>query len=109
MEQQTKELIEKLSSLGSKEEVESTVLNEVGRCKKSLQERHYKFDLVDYPDELSPGQAIINKDVNETRYMEELVHIKRGITDEWVHHVDDHFRFNEIRNAVMDVLFKQEL
>jgi hypothetical protein len=109
MEQQTKELIEKLKSIESKEVVESTVLKEVDRCKKSLQNKNYKFDPDGFPDELSPGQAVLNKDVVETRYMEELAHIKRGITDEWVHHVDDAVRFNDIRDAVIDVLFNLEL
>lgn len=109
MEQQTKEFIEKLASLGSKEEVESTVLDEAAQCKSSLQDKGYKFNEVEHTDELAGGQGILNKDVNETQYMEELAHIKRGITDEWVHHVDDPVRFNDIRDAVMDVLFNLEL
>lgn len=109
MEQQTKEFIENLRSLKSEEEVESTVLDEVAKCKSSLKDKGYKFYEVEHTDELAGGQGILNKDVNENQYMEELAHIKRGITDEWVHHVDDQVRFDEIRDAVMDVLFKLEL
>lgn len=110
MEQRTSALIERLKSLESKEQLETEVIEEVAQCKSSLQAKGYRFYEEDRTDEIAGGQGILGKDVSETRYMEEIGHIKRGLTeDSWVQSIDEPVRFNDIRDAVMDVQFNLEL
>lgn len=110
MEQRTRELIDHLKSIESKEELESTVIEEVAHCKSSLQDKGYRFYEVERTDELAGGQGILGKDVSETRYMEEIGHIKRGLTeDSWVQSIDEPVRFKDITDAIMDIVFKLEL
>lgn len=110
MEQRTRELIDHLKSIESKEELESTVIEEVAHCKSSLRDKGYRFYKVERTDELAGGQGILGKDVSETRYMEEIGHIKRGVAGNgWVQHIDEPVRYKEITDAVVDILFKLEL
>lgn len=105
MEQSTREFLELLSSLESKQEVVSNVINEVDRCKMSLQDKGYRFYAEEHTDDLVGGQGIRNRDLEETRYMDEIAHIKRGVTSEWVARLDGQARFNEIRDQVDDIIF----
>ncbi len=110
MEQRTGEFIAHLRSIESREDLEVTVIEEVDQCKSSLQDKGYRFYKVERTDELAGGQGILGKDVSETRYMEEIGHIKRGLTeDSWVQSVDEPVRFKDITDAVMDIVFKLEL
>lgn len=109
MEQRTREFLNRIKSFKSKEEVESASINEVDQCKMSLQGKGYTFNTVEHTDELAGGQSILNRDLEETRYMEEIAHIKRGIISEWIAITGDQDRFNEIRDQVNDILFNLEL
>lgn len=110
MEQRTRALIERLKSLESKEQLEAVVIEEVAQCKSSLQSKGYRFYEKDRTDEIAGGQGIMGKDVSEIRYMEEIGHIKRGLTENsWVQSIDEPARFDEIRDDVMDIVFKLEL
>lgn len=107
MERLTQEFIENLGSLESIEDVESSIINEVDQCKTSLQEKGYSFNTEEYTDELEGGQVILTKDASEIRYIDELVHIKRGVvSDEWVARTNDLDCFDEIKDRVEVLLFK---
>ena len=106
MEQRTKELIEKLKLSESKEVLESTVLKEVDRCKRSLQDRGYRFNPESRTDNLTHEQGVRGRDHNEIKYLDEIVYIKEGITDEWVTKINEQPRFKKISDEVNEILFK---
>ncbi len=106
MEQRTKELIERLRSLETREEVESTIIDEVSRCKSSLKNKNYKFNTENRTDELIRGQGIQGRDVGETRYLEEIVYVKEGINGGWVDKINERTRFKKICDEVEEILFK---
>jgi hypothetical protein len=50
----------------------------------------------------------MSEDYEDYLYLDEIAHLKRGITSGWVSRLDDQPRFEEIRNQLDDILFHFE-
>jgi hypothetical protein len=106
MEYRTIQFIESLSELESRDKIVEKVIDEVYTYKQSLQDRGYRFTTGEHTDYLVGGQRIRSRDLEDITYLDEIAHIKRGITSEWVSRLDDLERFDEIKHQVDDILFK---
>lgn len=108
MEQRTKQFIEGLAGLESRDEISDIVNEEVDSYKQSLQQRGYRFNQERHPDDLAEGQRLMSRDREDILYYEEIVHIKEGLSTGWVSKLYDLTRFDEIRDQIEDILFDLE-
>ncbi len=108
MERRTRQFIDGLSELESRDELVNQVIDEVDSHKQALQAQGYRFNTEEHTDELEGGQRIMAADTGDIAYLDEIAHIKKGITSEWVSRLDDLQRFDEIRHQVDDILFEFE-
>jgi len=108
MEHRTREFIESLSELESRDEIADIVNAEVDSYKQSLQQRGYRFNEEQLPDQIAGGQRLMSRDRADIDYYEEIVHIKEGISTGWVSKLNDQDRFDEIRDQVDDILLDFE-
>ncbi|HAF29855.1 MAG TPA: hypothetical protein DCG75_12500 [Bacteroidales bacterium] len=105
MEKRTEEFIEILKNLSGENEISERVISDIDLMKKTLQSRGYEFYTVEHTDDLVGGQGIYNKDVDLVEHYKEVAYIKRGVlTGEWVSMFREEQRYDEIRDAIRDIL-----
>jgi hypothetical protein len=108
MEQRTRQFIEGLTGLESRDEIVNVVNAEVDSYKQSFQQRGYRFNPERLPDEIAEGQRLMSRDRADIAYYEEIVHIKEGLSTGWVSKLYDLARFDEIRDQIEDILIEFE-
>lgn len=104
METRTSELIERLSEMSTREEIDLELQQSYEELNESLSERGYRFE--EGSGNFTGGQRILTRDLPDYSYYNELNFIKHGLEDEWIANMDDYENYREIENSINDITFK---
>jgi hypothetical protein len=104
METRTNELIERLSDMNSREEIDQEVQQSFEELNKSLRQRGYEFDKDN--GNFKGGQRIFSRDLPDYEYYNELNFIKNGLEDKWIAIMDDYENYKKIENSINDITIK---
>lgn len=104
METRTKELIEKLSEMITREEIDLEVQKSFEELSETLNECGYKFE--EGTEAFTGGQPILTRDLSDYSYYNELNFIKKGLEDEWIANMDDYENYTGIENSINDIIIK---
>ena len=104
MKDRTSELIERLSDLESRDEIDQQIEDLFEDLKESLIQRGY--DLESSTNHLKGGQRILSRDYPDYEFYNELNFIKTGLEGNWVAIMDDYENYMEIQNAINDITSK---
>lgn len=104
METRTSELIERLSKMETKEDIENEVQESFNDLSESLSDRGYTFE--EETQNFRGGQSILDRDFSDYSYYNELNFIKDGLGERWVAVMDDYTNFKEIEDSVNDIIIK---
>jgi hypothetical protein len=104
METRTSQLIERLSEMSTREEIDLEVEQSYEELNESLSERGYIFE--EGSGNFKGGQRILTRDLPDYSYYNELNYIKHGLNDEWIAMLDDYENYHEIENSINDITIK---
>lgn len=106
METRTNELIESLSDLDSRDEIDFEVQQSFEGLSESLRQRGYEFE--DTTGNFIGGQKILSRDMSDYNYYNEVNFINNGLNGSWIAVMDDYRNFKEIEDSVNDLIIKFE-
>jgi len=100
----TQELIESLSEMDSRDEIDLEVNRLFEELKESLMQRGYEFE--EYTGNFIGGQRIFGRDSSDYEFYNELLFIKDGLEDKWIARMDDYDNYKEIENSINDITIR---
>jgi hypothetical protein len=107
METRTKNLIDRLSEMSSREEIEDEVIYSHEELTQSLRERGFEFE--QDTDNFRGGQSLTNQhDLADYYYYSELNFIKKGLEDDWVANIDDYENYKAIEDQINDIIIEYD-
>lgn len=104
METRTNDLIESLSDLNSRDEIDHEVQQSFEELSELLRQRGYEFE--DTTGNFVGGQRILSPDMSDYNYYNEVNFINNGLNGRWIAMMDDYENFKEIEDSVNDIIIK---